>query len=114
MDKENYTVDIIDLIPVGQSNAISRKNLTDKCISYGLIDGKAKNADRHMRKLLNNAKKDHVIINLQDGGGYFQPGPDDKGPLQWWILQESHRILNVAAPLRHAEKLLNDMKAGRV
>lgn len=109
-----HTVDIIDLIPVGQENAVSRKLLTEQCISYGLIDGKAQNPDRCMRKLLNKARENHVVINLSDGGGYFQPDKEDLTSLIWYIQQESRRLLAINKPLRYANKLLADMKAGRL
>jgi len=110
-----YAVEtIIDLIPVGQANAISRKLLTEKCITYGLIDPYTYDADRSMRRLLSKAKKEHVIVNLQDGGGYFIPDKDDVNTMNWYIQQEKRRINNLAKPLRYAEKLLADMKAGRL
>ena len=114
MDKENYTIDISDLIPIGQENAISRKDLTNKCLSYGLIDERTKDPDRCMRNLLTKAKENHAIINLQDGGGYFQPGPNDLNSLNWYIQQEQRRAVAIFKPLRYAEKLREDMKAGRI
>lgn len=114
MDKENYTIDIIDLVPVGQDNAISRRTLTEKCVAYGLIDGKERNPDRHMRRLLEKARETHVVINLSDGGGYFRPGEDDYEKLDEYIHQEQRRLITLTKPLRYAEKLRQDMKAGRI
>ena len=110
-----YAVEtIVDLIPVGHANAISRKILTQKCIAYGLVNPYTVDPDRQMRALLNKAKEENVIINLQDGGGYFIPDKDDINDMNWYIQQEKRRIKNLAKPLRHAEKLLADMKAGRL
>lgn len=113
MDKENYTIDISDLVPTGIENAISRKDLTQKCLSYGLIDEKSRDADRAMRLLLAKAKENHVIINLQDGSGYFQPSKDDYHNLNWYISQEQQRALAIFKPLRYAEKVRDEMRKER-
>ena len=69
-------VSIIDLIPTGKENAISRKMLTAKCVGYGLIADSIKDKDRQMRHLIEIARKstDTAIINNSDGEGYYIPG----------------------------------------
>ena len=111
---DNYSVDIIDLIPEGQANAISRKSLTEKCVAYGLIDDKSQNPDRCMRKLLEKARENNVVINLSDGGGYFKPGKDDYDCLNYYIQQEFKRVMAIYKPLKYAEKYREDMKVGRI
>ena len=115
MEKSKCIIsDITDLIPTGHENAIGHELLTDKCIHWGLIDFRAKDPDRCMRKLLHDAKLTNVIINLQDGRGYFKPSEKDEGALAWYIAQEKNRVKNASRPLRYAERLYANMKAGRL
>lgn len=110
----NTTTSIVDLIPEGHDNAIGHELLTAKCINFGLIPGNVKDADRHMRKLLHDAKLQTSIVNLQDGKGYFKPTKDDMDLLLIYVRQEKARLRNVARPLRYTEKLLADFQAGRM
>ena len=55
-------------IPVGSSNAISRSDL---CIQCGLDD-------RKMRQCIEDLRQSgEVILNMQDGNGYFVPSCED-------------------------------------
>ena len=76
MKRGEGLVSIIDLIPTGKENAISRKMLTAKCVGYGLIADSVKDKDRQMRHLIEIARKstDTAILNNSDGEGYFIPG----------------------------------------
>lgn len=59
---------ILQHIPVGYENAITRKDL---CKRAGV-------SDRIMRKMIELAcESGCVILNLQDGKGYFQPAEDE-------------------------------------
>lgn len=108
------TTSIVELIPEGHANAIGHELLTAKCIAYGLIPDRAKDADRHMRKLLHEAKLTTSIVNMQDGKGYFRPTKDDMDLLLIYVRQEKARQRNVARSFRFTERLLADFQAGRL
>ena len=61
---------IVNLIPVGRDNAISRKELLRACVTAGLV--KSKQNDRAMRELIKKARMDYVILNLSNGKGYYR------------------------------------------
>jgi hypothetical protein len=110
-----YAVEtIVDLIPVGRANAISRQLLTEKCLAYGLIEPYQTSGDRAMRRLIEKAREEHVIINLQDGNGYFIPDKDDIDSVQTYINQSRSRYRHITRSMKYAGKLLEDMKAGRL
>lgn len=58
--------DIMKYIPYGKENAISRDDLA---IKVGC-------SDRIMRDLISKARKKTVIINIQNGSGYYRPTED--------------------------------------
>ena len=107
-------VTIADLIPVGKENAISRKMLTEKCVSAGLIDEHISDKDRSMRKLLEKARLDYTILNISDGNGYYRVSHDDLQDLQRYIRQEDSRAKAAFRNHALAKKLYEDYKCGRV
>lgn len=56
---------ITDFIPYGRENAISRQALAQ-------LTGMD---DRQVRRMIEDARCNVVIINLQDGKGYYLPPP---------------------------------------
>ena len=54
-------MDIVDYIPFGRENAVTRTQLR---IMTGLND-------RQIREQISQARRDTVILNMQDGKGYF-------------------------------------------
>lgn len=100
---------IVDLIPVGKANAIERGQLHNLCKVYGIAD-----SDREMRKLMQRAKGSNVILNMQDGSGYFRPGKDDKEELRHYIMQEAQRSITILQNLEMAKNLLSDMEKNRI
>lgn len=100
---------VIDLIPIGSKNAISRERLLDKCELYGLAFN-----DRQMRKLIEDARVTSVILNMQDGKGYFIPDKDDKEKLRHYVNQEHDRSMTILRNLKMANNLLADMERGAI
>lgn len=100
---------IVDLIPKGSANAISREALLNKCTVFGLAFN-----DRQMRKLIEEARKEAVIICLCDGRGYFIPDKDDQDKLRHYINQEHDRSIAILRNLTMANNLLEDMECGRI
>lgn len=75
---------MIDMIPVGRENAVSRAQL---CIKTGMTD-------RQMRREIHQLRRDHCILNVQDGNGYFRPTEKDAALVRRFVLQEKSRALS--------------------
>lgn len=71
-------MEIIELIPYGEENAVKRKWLVRRCIEKGLVDADSKDPDREMRKLIHKAREKYVILNNSDSRGYYRPNLNAK------------------------------------
>lgn len=95
---------IIDYIPTGHNNAVTRETLR----SLTRLN------DRKIRDLIAEANKsapdDVLIINLQDGMGYFRPVPDEDYLVRVWRMQEKARGLSVDESVEAADRYLGRMK----
>lgn len=82
-------------IPTGQNNAVSADSL---CTVL--------NIDRRtVRKLISAAQENGaVILNMQDGRGYFVPADDEAKLVDDYIKQESARARSIFRKLRTARK----------
>lgn len=89
-------MNIIDFIPFGKDNAISRRAL---CAVTGL-------PDRMMRKEIERARRECAILNAQDGSGYFRPAEGEAYLTERWLKQERSREKSVREATRGAEKAL--------
>ena len=107
---------IVELIPVGSGNAISRNLLVQLCVQNGLIDESlsVSGKDRLMRRLIEHARIDYTILNLSDGRGYYRPSKEDLMELQKYIRQEESRAKSTFKNLSMAKKLYEDYKTGRL
>lgn len=83
-------LEFAELIPEGRKNAISRKLLTEKAVTYGFIDRNRKDKDRAMRLLVKKARIDWTILNLSNGDGYYRPTHEDSLELRRYIRQEEN------------------------
>lgn len=109
-------ITIIDLIPVGRDNAISRDYLVTLCVQNGLVDENKspESKDRAMRRLLERARLDYTILNLSDGEGYYRPSKDDLQDLQKYIRQEESRAKATFRNISNAKALYEDYMHGRI
>ena len=109
-------ITIIDLIPVGRDNAISRDYPVTLCVQNGLVDENKspESKDRAMRRLLERARLDYTILNLSDGEGYYRPSKDDLQDLQKYIRQEENRAKSTFRNISNAKALYEDYKRGRL
>lgn len=98
-----------DLIPFGRENAISREALLMDCDRVGLCSD-----DRAMRRLIQRARIDTVILNNQNGNGYYRPTHDDLLDLQRYINQEENRAKVIFKDIKKAKALYEDLKKGRI
>ncbi len=94
-------MNIIDYIPTGSSNAISRKML---CALTGM-------EDRTMRQSIHEARRTTPILNLSNGDGYFIPDLSDDmdvAMLKHYVAQEESRIKSIGWALKSARKALKE------
>lgn len=94
-------IDIVKYIPYGKENAISRNSLA---LKIGC-------SDRTMRDLINGARKREVIINVQDGNGYYRPTKEDIEEVERFKKQEENRAKDIFRGLQPVRKFLNEVKA---
>lgn len=94
-------MNILDCIPIGYKNAIDRDVLND-LMHMG---------DRQVRRLIkevNDSEDDSLlIINLQDGKGYFRPAPDENNLVKLWRAQERSRGSGVFGNVNAADRYLS-------
>lgn len=91
-------MNILEFIPYGRENAIKRRNLREL---LGVTD-------RDMRRLLAEARKEAVILNLQDGQGYYRP--TNREELYSYILQEKARAEKIIKNVNVAVKEYNSIE----
>ena len=89
-------IDILDYIPFGQKNAVTRRRLSR-------ITGLP---DREVRELIGLARNKTAIINLQNGGGYFRPLPEERRLVERWMSQEKRRAKRIFWSMRGAREYM--------
>lgn len=98
---------IIDYIPTGHNNAVTRETLQ----SLTHLN------DRKIRDLIAEANKsapdDVLIINMQDGKGYFRPAPDEKYLVRSWRAQMRSRANENGEGADAADRYLKAVNATR-
>ncbi len=86
---------LLDYIPYGRENAITRSNLC----KVSELD------DRVVRERIGQLRRDNVILNLQDGSGYFRPLlPDESELVERFVKQETKRLKSIGWSLKAARK----------
>lgn len=94
-------MNIVDYIPVGHQNAVTRKQL---CILTGL-------SDRKVRDLIADARREMPIINQQDSKGYYIPDTGniiDMCALRRYVRQEEHRLKSIGWSLKAARRAVSN------
>lgn len=92
---------ILDYIPTGHKNAVQRQTLVsltrigDRQVRDAIAEVNAKGGD------------DELIINLQDGCGYFRPAPNENNLVRIWQMQEKSRGASIEASVIAAERYLH-------
>lgn len=74
-------MNIIDFIPYGHENAVTYDFL---CKATGLNK-------RAVRMEISKARRENIIINMQDGEGFFRPLESEEDLLLRFYRQEMHR-----------------------
>ena len=96
-------MNIIDYIPVGRNNAVSRTELS---IATGL-------EDRIIRDMIHKARGEVAILNMQDGRGDFLPDKND--PVEVALLyayekQETARKDSIEWSLNGVRRAIRDVQ----
>lgn len=96
--------DISEYVPYGADNAISRYDLLNVVRSaFGEV------SDREMRRMLEYSRQNgNIIINFQNGKGYFRP--DSKEEIEKYIRQEEARAKTIHFNLKSAKKALRRLE----
>lgn len=87
---------LIDYIPVGIG--ITRKRL---CELTGLTDRKVRNEIHALRR-------EHCILNMQDGQGYYRPTEDDREQVEAFLKQEASRAKSIFWSQKGAKEWLKE------
>lgn len=86
---------IEEYIPYGRNNAVKRADLVS------MIGA----SDRLVRRMIEDARQSGVvIINMQDGRGYYRP--EKREDLEYYIRQEEGRAKSIHRNLKAAKKAL--------
>lgn len=96
-------MNIIDYIPKGRENAVTR---TELCKRIGL-------PDRTVRELISQARRETCILNAQDGNGYFRPEKEDIPAVRGWLKQETARAKSIFWSAKGARKFLKGEGNGK-
>ena len=93
---------ITDLLGVGEANAVSRVELASR----------AGMSDRQMRAAIQQAREDgELILNAQNGAGYFLASADDLNAIERQYRQDTARALSILKRRKAMRRLLKE--AGR-
>lgn len=99
LEKKGF--DILDYIPTGHENAVTRAYL---CSATGLDD-------RTVRYAISQARREMPILNMQDGSGYFIPDmnlAEERSLLKRYVQQETSRGKQIFWSLMGARKTLRN------
>lgn len=94
-------IDIKTEIPIGHDNAADANTLARW---LGVTP-------RDVRREINKARKDMVILNMQDGYGYFIPTAEENYLVERWVKQEESRLKKHALALRGARDWVRSNKS---
>jgi hypothetical protein len=97
------SIKIVDYIPSGKENAISRQQLERVT---GL-------SDRDVREAISLARRNTVILNLSNGKGYFQPiqGEEDDLVVKYFK-QEDSRLKRIGWSLLATRRRVKEIQNG--
>lgn len=95
-------MNILDYIPNGKDNAISRSALCQ-----GL-------SDRKLREAIASERLKTPILNISDGSGYYRPLLTEKEEVKRYIEQEYSRLKSIARGLYVARAFYDDLEHERL
>lgn len=92
---------ILDLIPYGKQNAVSRSDLVKQ----------SRLSDREVREEISQLRRETPILSF--GGGYFRPTKEEKPLVEKWIKQETARGKSIFWSMKGARDKLKQTALGR-
>lgn len=87
---------IVNLIPFGKENAITRTAL---CNITGLVD-------REVRRKIAEERRDHVILSVDGGKGYFRPTAEERKDVEIWLKRETARAKSTFGGMKAARAMV--------
>ena len=96
-------MNILEYIPKGRKNAISRRQLA---IRTGITD-------RKLRRYIQEAKLTNVIASTDDGSGYFIPEENDYNEVLAYRRREKAKALSIIQTLKMVDAWLDDVENNR-
>ena len=96
MKREIDATRMAELIPYGHENGLTA---TDLCRLLNLDN-------RTVRELVAEVRKHELVLNLQDGKGYFKPDEDDIDLVEHWVNQEKSRRRKISQNIALARTYL--------
>lgn len=95
------SIKIVDYIPFGKENAISRQQ-------FERVTGLS---DRDVREAISLARRNTVILNLSNGKGYFQPiqGEEDDLVVKYFK-QEDSRLKRIGWSLLATRRRVKEIQ----
>ncbi len=91
-------MEIVDFIPVGHDNAITAEQIS----AYTGL------SLRKVRDYIAAARHKAVILNMQDGCGYFIPDDGEEELVRSWVAQEEARLKSIGWSLKAARKRVRE------
>lgn len=85
---------ILEYIPLGHENAVT----------YDELSNRTGMCRRDIREAISRARRDDVILNMQDGKGFFKPTVDEADLVDRWLFQEESRLKEHAKSLKSARR----------
>lgn len=92
---------ILDYIPTGHKHAVTRQTL---CSMTHSNDRDIRNAIAEVNA---NENSEELIINMNDGKGYFRPAKNEDNLVRIWMKIEASRQKSVQASVDAARNYLN-------
>lgn len=89
-------IDIVEYIPIGHENGVT----------VGDLESRTNLNNREVRLAIAKARENTIIINLQDGSGYFRPGDSDYDIVERWMNQEKSRRRAISHNIQAARDYL--------
>lgn len=97
-------MNILDYIPTGRENDISRKDLNNLMSMKGYCERKVRDM---ISEINQNDNPNELIINLQDGKGYFRPAANEDSLVRIWLMQNKSRTGNCGKNVDAANRYLS-------
>lgn len=90
--------DVLGRIPIGHRYAVKKDELTEQT-GY---------SERDIRKAIAELRRGLMILNLQDGSGYFIPAEEDEKLVTVYVKQEMNQARAIFKSLKAAREFVGE------